>query len=311
MSLLFVFLIIFASFISGQALRYAFPNKITFFRDIAAFIALKIAIPISIAGSLWALKIENDTLILLPIIGTGVLLAGFLLGLIISRAQNLKSIQRGVVAPAAAYTNIGGVGAFAVFSFLGEQGFALVPLYKLFEELIYFGILFPFAARHSNETEIAARKWWKDPTIQIMLAALVIGFGLNLSGISRPNFIEGLLSFTIPIGAFFMMLTTGVIFQFKNIKKNIPKALPVVILKPTVLFLTAFALILLFDIHSLPNAQDIIGVCIILAIMPTAFLASIPASLYKLDVDLANTIWIFSTCLLCITLPLIPYLITL
>ncbi len=309
MSLQFVFLVIFAGFISGQALRHLLPEKVTFFRDTAAFIALKIAIPISILGSLWALKIENEILFLLPVIGTVVLLAGFLLGVIIARLQGLRSIQRGVVAPAAAYTNIGGVGAFAVFSFLGEEGFALVPLYKLFEELIYFGILFPFAARHSNEAEIAKRKWWKDPTIQIMMVALIAGFSLNLSGISRPSFVESLLNFTIPIGAFFMMLTTGVIFEFKNIIKNIPRALPVVLLKPSVLFLVALGMIYLLDIHSLPSAQNIIGVCIILAIMPTAFLASIPASLYKLDVDLANTIWIFSTSLLCITLPLIPYLI--
>ena len=309
MSLQFVFLTIFLGFLFGQILRYTLPSRIELIRDIAVYTSLRIAIPISIIGSIWALKIESGALILLPIVGAGVLLSGLLLGIIISYLQKLTPIQRGVVGPSAAYTNIGGVGAFVVFSFLGEEGFALVPLYKLFEELIYFGILFPFAARHSQEKSIVSRKWWQDSVIQIMLMSLVIGFGLNISGIYRPEFVSNILDYTIPFGAFSMMLGTGIIFQFNNLAKNVDTALPIALLKPIVLFIVAMVLIYVLGIQNQANHKLMIGVCIILAIMPTAFLASIPASIYKLDIDLANTIWVISTGLFFIMLPFIPSIV--
>ncbi len=48
-----------------------------------------------------------------------------------------------------AMTNIGSIGALVVFHFLGEEAFALVPLYKIFEPVIYYIIWFPIAKSFS------------------------------------------------------------------------------------------------------------------------------------------------------------------
>jgi hypothetical protein len=43
-------------------------------------------------------------------------------------------------------TNLGSIGSLVAFLILGEQGFALVPFYKLFEEAWVYGRCFPIAA---------------------------------------------------------------------------------------------------------------------------------------------------------------------
>ena len=47
----------------------------------------------------------------------------------------------------------------------------------------------------------------------------------------------------------------------------------------------------------------------ILAVMPMAFMSLVPASLFNLDSELVSTAWIFSTCSLLISVPLLSYLL--
>jgi hypothetical protein len=53
----------------------------------------------------------------------------------------------------------------------------------------------------------------------------------------------------------------------------------------------------------------LIKVVILLSSMPVAFNALIPPSLYDLDVDLANSCWLFTTSLFIIILPVLYFII--
>ena len=53
----------------------------------------------------------------------------------------------------------------------------------------------------------------------------------------------------------------------------------------------------------------LLKVVIILSSMPVAFMALIPPSLYDLDIDLANSCWLFTTTLLVIVLPVLYFVI--
>jgi predicted permease len=73
---------------------------------------------------------------------------------------------------------------------------------------------------------------------------------------------------------------------------------------PVILTLTAFLLGYGKIEEGLP-----LKVVMILSSMPVAFTALVPPSLYDLDVDLANSCWLFSTSLLVVVLPVL-YIVT-
>ena len=55
----------------------------------------------------------------------------------------------------------------------------------------------------------------------------------------------------------------------------------------------------------------LLKVVMILSSMPVAFMALIPPSLYDLDIDLANSCWLFTTTMLVIVLPVLYFVIQL
>jgi hypothetical protein len=62
-----------------------------------------------------------------------------------------------------AFTNIGSIGALVCFVFLGEKGFALVLIYKLFEELSIMRSGFPLP----NITAAVPKRSASETTLKI------------------------------------------------------------------------------------------------------------------------------------------------
>ena len=151
---LFIFTVISTGFLVGQITPLFSSRYIDEIRRTMLFIALRITIPAAILGAIWNLKVHDWNIAVLPIIGAIVILSGFLIGSILCHYLKLNRTQTGVYATAAGYTNIGSIGSFVVFIQLGEQGLALIPLFKLFEEIIYYAVFFPFAAKHAENTAI-------------------------------------------------------------------------------------------------------------------------------------------------------------
>jgi predicted permease len=121
--------------------------------------------PVAIVGALWVVKIESIRLAALPFNGLFAILSGGALALVAAKLLQLEPRKTGRCMVVALLTNIGSIGALICFIFLGEQGFALVPIYKLFEELSYYSIGFPLpsitAARKPRKRQWTESRAWE------------------------------------------------------------------------------------------------------------------------------------------------------
>jgi predicted permease len=192
--------------------------------------------------------------------------------------------------------------------FLGESGFALVPIYRLFEEFAFYVIGFPIARWYGTESPereaIAARlkRVVTDAFTIVPAIGLLVGFLLNRSGLPRPVFYEMVNAVCIPLAIFFLLTSIGVAMRFTTIWYYLKECLAVSAIKfmlvPAALTLTASLLGFGRIQEGLP-----LKVVLIVSSMPVAFTALVPPSLYDLDLDLANACWLFTTALLGIMVP--------
>jgi hypothetical protein len=124
-----------------------------------------------------------------------------------ARLLALPPKKTGALFYCGSFTNIGSLGALVCYMFLGEPGFALVPIYKIFEELSYYSTGFPIAKYYSGST-LAERSWdrvkglAREPLIIVSVSSLVLGGALNLSGLKRPVIYGTVNAVFIPLGAF-------------------------------------------------------------------------------------------------------------
>jgi predicted permease len=308
-TIIFISLVIVLGFLTGQILKRQCHQHVDQIRTLTVFVAMRVTIPLSVMLAIWQLDIQSWLFAWLPVIGTTFLLLGFLIGWLVSRLFKLKDIQHAVVAPAGSFTNMGAIGSFVVFVYLGESGFALVPLFKLFEEVIYFAFLFPYASKFSTLPNIKKRKIWQDRVLQTMFAALLLGATLNLTEMARPEWFSYVTSVLIPTGTFSLMISIGLVFRFKAIFQHWRIALTLSLCKQILLPIIVLGLILLTgQAHFYDGLM--LEVAVVLSAMPIAVLVILPAALYKLDQDLANACWVFSSLTFLVMLPFFPVLLT-
>jgi len=307
-TIIFISLVIVLGFLLGQILKRQLPERVDQIRTLTVFIAMRVTIPLSVMLAIWQLDITSWLFAWLPIIGTVFLLCGFLIGWLVSKLFKLKDIQHAVVAPAGSFTNMGAIGSFVVFVYLGESGFALVPLFKLFEEVVYFAFLFPYASKYSSLPNLKKRKIWQDPVLQTMFLALLLGTTLNLTGMARPEWFKAVTSVLIPTGTFSLMISIGLLFRFKAIFQHWRIALTLTLCKQILLPIIVLGLIIVTgQAHFYDGLM--LQVAVVLSAMPIAFLVILPAALYKLDQDLANSCWVISSLVFLVMLPFFPPLL--
>lgn len=285
-------------------------NKV---KRIFQIIALLILTPIASIGAIWDIDLSSLDIILLPVIGSLAILIGGFSSLLFLKLLKYEKKQAGAFFCCGAITNIGAIGALIVFIILGEHAFAFVPIYKLFEPLIYYGIWFPIAKSFSNtqfdNEKNNILKIIKDPFIIISVISIILGFVLNASKIERPAIYSNINSIIIPISSILLLASIGMSMKFSKIKDYIRPSVYISILKflfiPFVTTLLAYAL----NLDSYENGL-LIKVILILSSMPVGFIALVPPSLYDLDVDLANAGWLVTTTLLIVVIPLQIFIVS-
>jgi len=292
------------------------PISLEKLRKLLQKIGLLFFMPISFIGALWIIKIDNIKIVALPFLGIFALLIGGLLGLTAARFLRLKQKETGSMFTCGSFTNIGSIGGLICYIFLGEEGFALVPIYKLFEQVIYYAIGFPIAKSFSsniNKKEniiFHLKRVFTDIFVIVALLSIIIGTFLNLSGIERPIFYKTINAIFIPAGTVVLLVSIGLAMKFGKVKSYINECMAISIIKfvlvPSIISTIAFFLGYGKIGEGLP-----LKVVIILSSMPVAFSALIPASIYDLNLDLANSCWLVTTLSLIVILPLLFYIISL
>ena len=296
--------------------RLNLPCSLDAIRKWLQNVSLLVLMPVAFLAAVWVAPLDEARILLVPLIGLAALIFGGLLGYSLARLLNYPPRQTGVLFCSSSFTNIGAIGSLVCYQFLGEAGFALVALYKLFEEMYYFSVGYPvtrWLGSESDGRESAALKKmlnvFKDKYFVTITSAFTVGLILNFSGPQRPDLFETVNSIVIPLGTFLLIFSIGLGMRISSVRQHWLPGLYVSIIKsmvvPLVISVAAFWLGLGMVDDGLP-----LMVVIILSSMPVAFNAIIATSVYDLDVDLANSCWLISTLSLCIVVPWLYWLLS-
>ena len=289
--------------------RIKLPIDIDLLRILLQRIALLFVNPIAVVGAIWVVSLKSATLAALPFVGLFALLAGGGIALGVARMFKLSPQKTGSLYGCGAFTNIGAIGALICFVFLGEKGFALVPIYKLFEELSYYAIGFPIAKYYSSRTSEERirdhlKNLTRDPFILVTLSSIILGGLLNFSAVDRPEFYKTIIAVFVPLMTIMLLTSIGLALRFRRVRDYLQECVSVSIIKFIFIPILATSLAYMIGLAKIDEGLPL-KVVMILSCMPVAFIALIPPSIYDLDLDLANSCWFFTTALLVIVLPIL------
>lgn len=271
--------------------------------------ALLFVNPVAIVGAVWAVNVGSVKMAALPLVGVFALLAGGALALAAARLLKLGHQKTGALFGCGSFTNIGSIGALVCFVVLGEEGYALVPIYKMFEELFYYAAGFPIAKYYSGRGGAADRagrvvsRLLRDPFILTALASILTGGLLNVSGLERPAFYGALNRVLVPLGTVMLLTSIGLAMRFRRVRGYLRESAAIAAIKFVLVPMLATAMAYLIGFGTVDNGLPL-KVVLILSSMPVAFNALIPPSIYDLDLDLANSCWLVTTALLVVVLPI-------
>ncbi|MEH0018285.1 MAG: hypothetical protein V6Z89_01465 [Desulfobacter sp.] len=272
--------------------------------------ALLVLNPIAILGATWVADLGSVRIAAMPFLGLFALFWGGILAYAAARMFGFANRQTGAYVVCGGFTNIGSLGALFCFIFLGEQGFALVPFYKLFEEFAYYAVGFPVAKGFSRDVAGAEtwgsrmRKVWADPFVLAAASGIGTGLILNLSGVPRPPVYASVNAVLIPLAALLLLISIGMAMGFKRV---VPLLKPAGVIAGIKFFLVPLSLAGLAVAAGLHHIQDglPLKVVLILSSMPVGFIAMVPPTLYDLDIDLANACWLLTNAWLLVQVPLL------
>ena len=270
--------------------------------------------PITVVGAIWVIELKDPRIVTLPFLGMGAIFLGGLLALLFSKLLQLDRKQTGSLFTCGSFTNLGTLGGLVCYIFLGEIGFGLVSIYRLFEDFIYYTVGFPIAKVFGStpgEREGRLNRLKKlatDEFILVSLCSLGLGSLFNLSGMKRPELYQTVNSIFIPLGALLLIISIGLAMKITKVRDYLKECIAVSAIKFLIVPAVMTSLALLLGYREMAGGQ-LIKVVILLSSMPVAFNALIPPSLYDLDVDLANSCWLFTTSLFIIILPVLYFII--
>ena len=199
-----------SSFGLGLIAQYHSFHYLTMIRTYVTNLAIHLFIPLNICASLWQLSALNHELILLPFIGFAVIFSGALSGMICCQRYSLNNNQIASIIPISSIYNWGALGSLILFFLFGELGIALLALFKLFEEIIYFGWVFPFAKFYSNTNRNQGKfEFFKTPALWLSIGAVLIGGILNGAGVSRPSFVSDAVTLLVPLASSLLIFSCG------------------------------------------------------------------------------------------------------
>ncbi len=290
------------------------PMPMKEFRKILQKVGIFFFMSVSFIGALWVVDLGDVRLFSLPLLGIAVLFTGGVLGAASAGMMGLPRRKAGSLFVCCMFSNLGSIGGLICYVFLGEVGFAMMALYKLFEQVLYFCVGFPIARYYSTDGGASEgilstlKKVFADIFVLVAFFSIITGLLLNLSGISRPAFYITINSFFIPMGTFVLLSSIGMAMTFGHVRYYIRECLTVLGIKFILLPIMVFTAGILLGYGQIEDGIPL-KVSLVLSAMPVGFLALVPPTLYDLDLDLANSCWLVTTLGLVLILPVLVFLI--
>jgi len=272
-------------------------------------VAILLLNPIVSLGAFWVVRINDPKLFILPFLGLSSIAIGGILGLSFSRLLKHERKQTGSMFVSGAFSNTVSFGGLICFVMFGEASYAFISMYKLFEEVAFYMVGYPIAKTFGSNPDggdkrNTALKLIKDPFILIYFTSIALGITLNISGITRPPVFRTVNEILIPLTSIILVISVGFNMQVKAVGKYLRECFTVASIKflflPSIITLSAYVIGI-----GLMNDGMVLKIVLVLASMPPAFNSLIPPQIYGLDVDLANSCWLFCTGGLVVVLPVL------
>jgi len=257
--------------------------------------------------SMWTLKVAAG-LLFLPIIGMFTALLAIIPGLVISRLFGFSSQQTGSFTCGAMLSNIGlTLGGFLCYSLLGEAGLSYSIIYSSFSMPFYFVVCFYVASLFADGRRHGIMENLKlsfmRPSGFIPILSMAMGFALNVMGFERPHFLGTVNQVFAYMTTFFLLFASGLTFDFGMIRVYRREALAMFPIKFLYNPLVGMACVHL--LKDKMNDPLLTKVVFIESVTPVAVFALLLPQFFKLDQDLVNATWVFTTGAFILMIPLI------
>ena len=274
-------------------------------------------VSVTYIGSLWIFKIESIIeIISMPFVGAVSTITGGFFAVIIAKYYHYNRIDIGSMFTCGYFANNVTLGGMVCFFYLGEEGYALVPIFTFLIRLLYYGLGYPIAHMYAEdfveqkETIKKIIEVIKDPFFYIGVGSVLVGISLNLSSLKRPEIYTTINEILIPLTTFILLFSIGLTFKFSRVSKYLKECFLISLVKFIVVPATILLIALLLDYQSISQGLPL-KVSLIMSAMPVAFNSVIAANIYNLNVDLVNSCWIFTTFAVLFILPLLIFVINL
>lgn len=274
-------------------------------------------VSVTYIGSLWIFKIESITKIIsMPFVGAVSTIAGGFFAVIIAKYYHYNRMDIGSMFSCGYFANNIILGGMVCFFYLGEEGYALVPIFTFLIRLLYYGLGYPIAHMYAEdfveqkETIKKIIEAIKDPFFYVGVGSVLVGISLNLSSLERPEIYTTINKILIPLTTFILLFSIGLTFKFSRVYKYLKECFLISLVKFIVVPATILLIALLLDYQSISQGLPL-KVSLIMSAMPVAFNSVIAANIYNLNVDLVNSCWIFTTFAVLFILPLLIFVINL
>lgn len=299
--------------VNRQILRL--PLALGDLRKLLQKIALWFVVPMTMASTIWIINIDSVSLTAFPLLGMIAFLLGGGFAIIAARFLQLQARQTGALFASGYFSNVGSIGGLVGYVFIGEKAFALASFYHLLQPITYYMIGFSIAKSYSVQNTAVSfsarlKTLGKDPFILIGTSSLLIGGLLNLSGLERPAFFSLLNAVFIPLGTMVLLISIGLALRFQRVTGYWRESLIVALIKFLLVPLCTTLIAYFLGYRSLDNGVPLKTI-LILSSTPVAFNALVATSIYDLDLDLANSCFLFTTIALVVTLPILYALLQL
>lgn len=305
--------IIIAGVFAGQILRkwhstkdVVSKKKIEKTTNTIRVVAFFVLNPIIMVNSYWVIDFSNISIFMLPLICVLVLALNGGIGLLVSKKLKHSCEQRSAMFAGSTFSNLGTIGGLITFSFFGEKAFAIAAMFILFESFYNYLLAYPIVkslGEGQKGLQGRIKDLLKDPSIIVYVSAVFVGVALNISPLSRPQFMSLYNEYMIPIVSFLLIGTIAFTMDLGKTKTFFKEGIAIICLKFLVAPVIGVSLALLFGLQDIEQGL-VVKVVAIMTLVPCGFNAIVVPTVYKADRDVANTVWMFSMLALAIVVPL-------
>lgn len=299
-NIFYAVLIFYGSLLLGYGLKKAYILKEPFAKRLTKFIITFIS-PAILAISFWGIDFSELKILTLPLIGLAVSLMCALPAYIFALRLRFDPQKTGVFIVASMFSNVGyPLGAFLCFVLFGEAGFGLAIMYCLYWSGLFYTLGFYFASRYGRVGNGAFQP--AEDLKLFPILGIVIGVLLNILNITRHPMMSNINSILIPISTAGFLFSAGLTLRFSKVRSFFRPCLAMSAIKFLYAPLVGFMLSMLLGYNDFMQGLPL-KVVLIESSMPVALSIMVLPQIFKLDQDLANSLWLFTTFLLIAVIP--------